>query len=208
MWKLQRILAMPALYRLFGRVAAGNAYDAYVRDFVRPVAGQRVLDIGCGPGDILARLPDVDYLGIDHHAPYIAAARKRYGNRGTFRCEDVAASVIRDAGAFDLVMANGLLHHLNDDEVRNLLRLAARALKPSGRLVTLDGCFVPEQSRMARFLLRMDRGNHVRPPDAYASLAAEVFGTVQPVVRHDLMRIPYTHIILTCSDAVAARQAA
>lgn len=31
--------------------------DRYVRDFVRPFAGCRILDIGCDPAEVLAYLP-------------------------------------------------------------------------------------------------------------------------------------------------------
>ena len=36
----------------------------------------------CGPADILAFLPEIDYLGIDYLESYIAAARRGFGNRG------------------------------------------------------------------------------------------------------------------------------
>ncbi len=41
-------------------------------------------------------------------------------------------------------------------------RLARAALRPGGRLVTADGCYLDGQSRIARLLLKMDRGRHVR----------------------------------------------
>jgi SAM-dependent methyltransferase len=206
MWKLQNILAVPAAYRVFTRLVGGSAREDYVRQYVQPAAGQRVLDVGCGPGDVLAHLPAVDYYGIDIDPNYIGAAQKRYGARGTFRCEDVADLVVREAGSFDLVLATGLLHHLDDDRARHLLHVAARALKPSGRLATLDGGFVPGQARLARLLLRLDRGKHVRTPETYTALAAEVFPAVRCDVRHDLMRIPYTHVILTCGTAATVER--
>jgi hypothetical protein len=100
------------------------------------------------------------------------------------------------------------LHHLADDEALALLRLARAALKPGGRFVTFDGCLVDGQSAFARFLLRRDRGRFVRHRDDYLRLASRVFPNVTASVRHDLLRLPYTHIILECSagagEAVAA----
>ena len=49
--------------------------------------GDRILDVGCGPAYYFDRLPEVSYVGFDTSAPYIAYARKRYGDRGEFRCE-------------------------------------------------------------------------------------------------------------------------
>src|SRR5262245_64697948 len=92
---VRNLLALPAFYRAFGRLIGGSARETYVREYLRPVAGERVLDIGCGPGDILAFLPPVRYVGVDLSANYIAAARARYGTRGEFRCEDVADLAVR-----------------------------------------------------------------------------------------------------------------
>ena len=74
------------------------------------------------------------------------------------------------------------------------------ALSAKGRLVTYDGCYVPDQSRIARWLLRNDRGQYVRTRDAYEKLAGSAFARVEPHLRHDMLRIPYTHLILRCSS--------
>ena len=80
--------------------------------------------------------------------------------------------------------------------------IAHTALKPGGALVTLDGCFVPDQSRVARALLKRDRGQFVRTPGEYTRLAASVFPQVESHVCHDLLRIPYTHLIMRCTSTV------
>jgi hypothetical protein len=96
-----------------------------------------------------------------------------------------------------------VLHHLNDDYAARLFKLARRALKPCARLVTLDGCFVAGQPKLARLVVSRDRGEYVREFAEYAKLAAQVFPQVKSVVRHDLLRIPYTHVILQCGNAVS-----
>jgi SAM-dependent methyltransferase len=99
------------------------------------------------------------------------------------------------------VIAHGVLHHLDDDQARTLFRVARRALKPGGRLVTYDGCFTPDQSAAARFVVSLDRGRHVRTREAYERLARGEFSEVRTFVRHDLVRIPYTHLIMECGTA-------
>jgi SAM-dependent methyltransferase len=158
-----------------------------------------VLDLGCGPGDLLACLPACGYVGIDLDPGYIAAAKARYAGRGTFRCEPAEAVAGLEPGSFDLVVACGLLHHLTDAQALATLKVARRALRPGGRFVSLDGCFVPGQRRVDRWLLRRDRGEFVRDLPGYCRLAGAVFPVVVPVVRQDLLRIPYTHAILECS---------
>ena len=103
-----------------------------------------------------------------------------------------------DTAHYDIILANGLLHHLDDAQVSEFLSLAARNLKPTGRLVTFDGCYTEDQSRVARTLLDMDRGSHVRNLDAWLELVRPVFPAVQPHLRTDLLRIPYTHLVMEC----------
>jgi SAM-dependent methyltransferase len=196
--RVTSILGIPTVYRLFGTVIGGSYRDRYVREFIQPRSGDRVLDIGCGPGDMLAHLPPVEYVGIDLAARYIETARQRFGTRGEFHCESATETVLQEPGSFDIVMANGLLHHLSDDEARKVLSLARQALKPTGKFIALDGAFVADQSGFERLLLKLDRGRFVRAPEDYVRLARETFGDVQGRIYRDLLRWPYTHHIMTC----------
>lgn len=199
----RRILALPAAYRWFSRlVGARGSRTECVRRYVRPRAGDRVLDCGCGPGELLEYLPsDLEYVGIDIDAGYIADARERFGDRASFRTGAIGPDTMSEEAHYDLVLAWGVLHHLDDGQVREFLRLARRSLKPGGRLVTLDPCYVPGQSPVARLFLRMDRGLHVRALDAWPELVRPTFPDMVAHVRHDLLRIPYTHLIMECSRA-------
>jgi hypothetical protein len=62
----------------------------------------------------------------------------------------------------------------------------------------LDGVWAAGQSRFAKFLLSRDRGRFVRHADEYVALASTSFSAVNSTVRHDMLRIPYSHIILEC----------
>jgi cyclopropane fatty-acyl-phospholipid synthase-like methyltransferase len=196
---IRNLLAQARFYSLFARIiGAERGRRLYIERHIRPRTGDRILDIGCGPADILAALPAVEYHGFDLSADYIASARKRFGERGHFHVEAVNAELVKKYAGFDLVLATGVLHHLTDAEAVDLFRVAQAALKPGGRLVTLDGCFVDGQSAIACHLLRKDRGQFVRNEAAYLALARQVFNSVRSSVTTDLLRIPYTHIILEC----------
>lgn len=197
---IKSLLAFPFLYAtLMAALGAWRARSTYVEEYVRPHVGLRVLDIGCGPGDILEHLPEIDYLGFDMNPKYVNSATRMFGGRGRFICSRVGEMAVSEAGSFDLALATGVLHHLGDDEALKLFRLAQEALKPGGRLVTFDGCFEHGQSKIAQYLLSKDRGQFVRTKDEYVRLASKVFGDVKVSIRHDLLRIPYTHIILECT---------
>ena len=93
---------------------------------------------------------------------------------------------------------NGLLHHLDDASILQLLKLAMASLKPGGKILCMDGVLHPNQSAFARYLVKEDRGKFVRHPEAYEKLAAEVFGkaNVETDLREDLFYIPYSLFIM------------
>jgi SAM-dependent methyltransferase len=108
------------------------------------------------------------------------------------------AAIEGEQDFFDLVPATGVIHHLDDAQVAKLFALARRVLRPNGRLVTYDGYYVPRQSRIARWLLAKDRGKFVRTREEYLRLALARFSKVEPHLKHDLPRTPYTHLIMRC----------
>lgn len=197
---IRSVLSAPMIYNLVQNLVGARRYrDEIVRRYIQPETGDRILDVGCGTGDVLQALPKVEYFGCDISPEYISTARRRFGNRGTFVCQALDADLIRSLPVVDRVISIGVLHHLSDDEALDMMRLAKSALKPGGRFITVDGTFEAGQSRIARFIIARDRGQAVRTPDGYRALAEQVFDSVDVAVRHDLNRIPYTHAILTAT---------
>jgi hypothetical protein len=93
------------------------------------------------------------------------------------------------------VLCLGLLHHLDDRRVEELGQLAHAYLAPAGRFLAIDPVFTEDQPWIARVLAAADSGQSVRTADAYRSLIATAFGSCDIYVRHDLLRIPYSHCI-------------
>jgi SAM-dependent methyltransferase len=199
----RRILSSPAVFDLWSRaVGRKRAQTILVRDHIRPWPAARVLDLGCGTGELLEDLGDVSYTGVDLSEEYIARARARVGARATFYAGDATVFDLPEVG-FDLILAIGVLHHLDDGQVGQLLRKAANALTPNGRMVTVDPTLTSHQSRSAQMVIKRDRGQHVRVPDEYHELARGSFMGVVATVRTDLLRIPYAHCVLEYEAPVA-----
>src|SRR5258705_11997180 len=153
------VFDVPAAYQAFQNMLGKNYHARLLAEHANSTPGEKVLDIGCGPGHILASLAGANYTGFDISPEYIEAAQKRFGQRGRFWCSDVGlAAIEQERGTFDLVLAIGVLHHLDDERAAKLFELARLALRQDGRLVTCDGCFVPEQSGNERGALEQDRG--------------------------------------------------
>lgn len=195
---IRSVLALPQAYQVFfNLIGARERSRILVRDYIHARPGNRILEIGCGPGTIVPFLPEVEYVGFDLSPEYIAQARKKFP-RAKFVCERVSEYNLPQRNYFDIVLALGIVHHLDDSEAQQLFHIAHDALRPGGKLVTLDGVWTEHQSRSARYLLARDRGQFVRSQEQYVSLASQVFSKIAPSIRHDLLRIPYTHIILEC----------
>ena len=97
-----------------------------------PKPGERILDVGCGPGQLTAETAGsgAEVVGIDLSADMVAAARSNYPHL-RFEVADIAAANYESE--FDGVFSNAALHWVRDQQ--GAIIAIARALKPGGRLV-------------------------------------------------------------------------
>ncbi|PWW08778.1 methyltransferase family protein [Paenibacillus cellulosilyticus] len=84
-------------------------FQAAVREFLleNVHAGQRVLDLGCGPGHLTSPLPlDVEVVGLDISTAMVDAARRKRPT-GTYLVHDFHQPLPAELGKFDAIVANG-----------------------------------------------------------------------------------------------------
>ena len=124
-------------FELVNRAVAcwGRVYRALVRPELvaleREGRTARILDIGCGAGDVLRGLVAAAHrdgfaaegLGIDPDERAIAAARP--GPRLRFR-RALSGELVEEGARFDLVVSNHLLHHLSAAEFDAVLSDSVR----------------------------------------------------------------------------------
>lgn len=111
-------------------------YGEDLLDLLKPQPGERILDLGCGTGQLTARIASAGaaVLGIDSSPAMIEQARHNYPDVG-FEVADAAEASFREA--FDAVFSNAALHWMKPAaRVANNL---SRALRPGGRLVAEFG---------------------------------------------------------------------
>lgn len=198
---MKRFLHAALLYNAFQRF--GGFFGARLRafrDYLDLTSARRVFDIGCGPGHIVEYMPpSVEYVGFDTDTAYISFARRRFGHLGKFVDRPFDRSAVLIYGAPDLILMNGVLHHMDENDAIACLADAAAALTNDGVFFSLDGCFEAGQSALARYLLEHDRGKFVRTADHYERLVRHSFSDVDVHVRHDLSWVPYTFAIVCAS---------
>lgn len=197
--RLRRLLDHVGLYIALQKAVGADRVRYRCLDEAKLKPGDRVLDVGCGPAYYFDRLPPVEYYGFDTSPEYIAYAQRRYGRRGEFRCELLTRAHIDRLPPVDTVLLFGLLHHLNDADSATLLDLAARALAPGGRVISVDPCLHPGQGRISRWMSENDRGEHVRTPGGFDRLARATFGEVGTEVLDTVSRVPSSHYLMRMS---------
>jgi SAM-dependent methyltransferase len=195
---LYAALRHPVVYetvqRLMGSPDRGRR--RFAEHFVRAQPGDRVLDIGCGPAHLLAHLPDVEYIGWEPNGAYVAKARETFGDRGTFHVGLFGPAQARELAPVDIAIVSAVLHHIDDAQASELFDLLRQVVKPGGRVITLDNVFIERQNPIARFLISLDRGRHVRSPAGYEALARSAFAHVDGKVVPQAFP-PYTHFFMT-----------
>lgn len=193
---IRSVLSHPIVYDTLQNFLGAKKFRAFFSEsMIRSRYSDRILDLGCGTAEILDFMPEVEYIGYDISSQYIEAAKRRFGPRGNFEARIATEDEVSRGVPFDIVLALGVLHHLDDETAVTLMRTAHAALKPGGRLVTLDPVFEGGQSPLARFLISKDRGQNVRDQAGYENLARHSFQNVRTTVRHQSW-IPYTHCFI------------
>jgi len=206
---IRGLLSLATLYSLFQYlVGAGSARKWLAERIWQIQPHARVVDVGCGPGDVVECLPpDVAYAGFDISERYIYQAQERFKHRPlTVFAAGTAAAIsddIRFHGA-DLVLCNGVLHHLDDSEVESVFRFANRALKDDGVFVAIEPCYLVHQGRASRWIMKRDRGANIRTEDEWKRIVSDGFAYSRTHIATNLLRLPYVHVVIECARSSVA----
>ena len=163
----------------------------YLESFIAFRSNESVLDVGCGPANILRTLKvSVKYTGIDLNPKYVTSASSRFGSFAKFFNLNVDELANLNLEKFDKILVLGTLHHLSDDQVNSLLNTTSRLLNDNGELITHDPVRSNDQNMISKTLMDFDRGKYIRLNDHHLSLFNNYFD-VSFQIKDDVMRFPY-----------------
>ena len=150
--------ALLPCYDLFARLLGmPKVYGTLIAQ-AELAAGQRVLEIGCGTGNLTTRVkrahPAADVTGIDPDPRALDRARRKAND---IRFEHgYAERLPYSDGEFDRVLSSMMLHHVHDDAKAAAVEEIFRVLRPGGRLhlVDIGGDVATDGGPMARLIRR------------------------------------------------------
>ncbi len=104
--------------------------------------GDRLLDVGCGTGQLLERIarqePGVHACGVDPSGPMLAVAQRRVSSHARL-IRGEACALPLDSASVDWLVSTSALHHI--DDVSGALDEFYRVLRPGGRIVLVDWAY-------------------------------------------------------------------
>lgn len=189
----------PLIYKIIQGVMSGTSFRNGIIKKNITKNNLKILDIGCGPAQILEHIPKCDYYGYDIDRRSIQYAKKKYYQKNYhFYCKKFNKTELKKLPKFDFIIFFGILHHLSNKEVHEILKLCKKIMKKNSKLLTEDPILLENQNVIAKFLIKKDRGLNVRDKQEYINLLKKHFKKIKNKVTHQYF-IPYTWFTTVCS---------
>ena len=175
---LHRILEIPLIYNIVQKIFLHKETIMKWKTLIEENKKGVILDVGCGPGNQSEYFVDAQkYIGIDISKAYIAKARKLFGKLGEFHILSATDIDKLPNIRFDLVILNGVFHHLSDNEVEEFLGKIVNKLNYKGVLVSIDPTYVEEKT-IGNLIISHDRGMHVRKSSEFLKISEKYLDTI------------------------------
>ena len=144
------VMDLDEAVKAFARAGQANGILSGVHAFyvehacrtIRP--GDRVLDLGCGPGHLLGRIASLNseasFMGVDYSRPMVEEARRSFnGSNVEVRMDDMTELASVETGSVNVVLSSMAMHHLPDtDHLRRCFLAMERVMAPGARVFVAD----------------------------------------------------------------------
>jgi len=196
------VLSNRYCYDCYQTVVGAYRYrDDFVANWLQKLSPTKVIDLGCGTAAIAKLLSEkIEYVGLDISSDYLLEAKKNR-SLGNFQEIDIGKEAFEDflnlkTSGLTLIICLGLFHHLNDEEIYNVL-LNVRNLQ-NAVLISVDP-FIDQQSNpVATWFARNDRGQHIRSIAELSNLFAPHNISPEFSIQRNKFRIPLDSLETFC----------
>ena len=134
-------------------------YEEWVNEIQKSESG-KILDVGCGNGNLFALLPDEKYelFGVDFSENMIMEAKDKCREKASFLVAD-AEKLPFDDDTFNIIVCNASFHHYIHPDI--VLMEMQRVLKEGGKLLIGDPYFPTPVRPMINLLTKFSpEGDH------------------------------------------------
>jgi SAM-dependent methyltransferase len=194
-------------------ITLGIPYKKWIREF-RLDANSRILDLGCGPSDIIFFVKKNQspsfYYGLDISGEYLEEAKNQLTKKNIdFKLEVIDLSLIgkdknidnkiisySEMYTLNIATLIGVIHHLSDEAVLNTLNMLYQS-KSIQEVFTQD--IIANRNPINDFFVKIDRGENVRTFEEYEVLLKKSNWKIKKVfwTTPGLFPIKYIHFNLT-----------
>ena len=105
----------------------------------------------------------INYYGFDTNPNYINYAKNKYfDHKPNLYCKKFTIKDCNLIPKVDYVLLFGIIHHLKDKQINQLLSLCKKSLKKNGKLLVIEPVYLENQNPIFRLLIKLDRGSNVK----------------------------------------------
>jgi ubiquinone/menaquinone biosynthesis C-methylase UbiE len=162
-----------------------------IRVAIAPIPEIKLLDAPCGTGALYNICMPCSYYGIDIDEDRVAYCIQHF-SAGRFYVANASKTNFPNA-FFDIILAAGLFHHVDDQLAHEILEEFSRVLKISGRIIVVDAIWPRNRFNVVGWIGRkMDQGDFVRHPKEYFDIFNKHFEITNNAFH---MRLGFDYII-------------
>jgi len=187
---------------IFSKIAAfyySREFLDTIRMAIAPMPRSKLLDAPCGTDALYNICLPCSYYGLDIDEDRVADCIQHFP-KGRFSVANASNTKFSDA-FFDIILASGLFHHVDDQLAHDILEEFRRVLKISGKIIIVEAIWPRNRFNLVGWVGRkMDQGDFVRHSKQYFDIFNKHF-EITKYTFHKRLGFDYIIIELRNSNA-------
>jgi len=169
---LIKFLSNPSISIILRKIVELNfrKQKQVIKKYFSVTESDKILDLGCGTGELSVFFPAQNYTGIDIDPKNIKYATSHY--KGKFLVADGKDLPFPD-NSFSKILVVGVFHHLSDTDSKEVINEIKRVLKPDGKFLVMED--TKTKNPITTLMHRLDQGEYIRNKEDWHKLFSNEF---------------------------------